>query len=189
MSELSAQDPDFPLVEAIAQGEASALQELYARHGLHILRYLIGKLGEQLAAEEVLQDVMLAVWHKASGFRGDCQVRTWLFSIARNKAYNRLEKIIIRQNRERPKQDIFPDEQTNVESIVLEHEQRESVSRAIELLPEEQREALELATYFELKVDEIAKIQGVVAGTVKSRLYLARQALKRLLVKEGFDHA
>ena len=81
-------DTDLALIQAIAGGDVPALNELYTRHGANILNYLTSLLHDRPLAEEVLQDVMLAVWENAARFRGDSKVRTWLLSIARNKAIN-----------------------------------------------------------------------------------------------------
>ena len=76
-------EPDIWLVERIGRGDATALEALYARHGRALLAYLIGQVGDPHLAEEVLQDVMLAVWRSAAQFRGESAVRTWLLAIAR----------------------------------------------------------------------------------------------------------
>jgi RNA polymerase sigma-70 factor (ECF subfamily) len=79
-------DPDFPLVQALADGDERALEILYARHGPHLFAYLTGLLGDSALAEEVVQDVMLAAWRGAAFFRGESTVRTWLLAIARRRA-------------------------------------------------------------------------------------------------------
>jgi RNA polymerase sigma factor (sigma-70 family) len=79
-------NPDLALMQAIASGDSVALRLLYEKHGLHLLNYLIARLDNRSLAEEVLQDVMLAVWQGAGRFCGRSQVRTWLFAIARRQA-------------------------------------------------------------------------------------------------------
>ena len=77
---------DPQLVQAIGRGDTLALEELYRRHGLALLSYLIGQVGDAALAEEILQDVMLAVWQGSAAFRGESRVTTWLLAIARRRA-------------------------------------------------------------------------------------------------------
>src|SRR5688572_14282739 len=87
-------DPDIELLRSIASGDSTALDMLYARHGRAILSYLKAYLNNPQIAEEVLQDVMMAVWENAARFRGDSKVRTWLLVIARNRALNTRRKLV-----------------------------------------------------------------------------------------------
>ena len=87
---------DRDLLRAVAGGDQQALRQLYALHGPCVLAYLMGQLGDRSLAEEVLQDVMLAVWNGAARFRGDSKVRTWLLAIARNQAISARRKRRVR---------------------------------------------------------------------------------------------
>ena len=121
-----------------------------------ILNYLDGLLQDKRLAEEVLQDVMFAVWEKASNFRGESKVRTWLFSIARNRAINALRghqlKIVP-----------FNPELANSSSDNLaQFELSEALEQAFEGLPSRQREVLEMKFYHGLKMAEIAVIVRVL---------------------------
>jgi len=80
-------DPDLSLIEGIAAGRREALGLLYQRHAAALFRFIVQRLaGDAPLAEEVLQDVMLAVWQGAAGFRGDSRLLTWLFGIAHRQA-------------------------------------------------------------------------------------------------------
>lgn len=178
-------DPDFELVQAMASGDSQALEVLYVRHGSSLLVYLLGQLGQRTQAEEVLQDVMLAAWQAAPRFRGDSQVRTWLFSIARHRAAN------ARRRRTLPpapldKELVAGDPRPG--DIVERHDRYDAIRRALGQLPEEQRETLELVFFHELSGPEVAQVMGVAPGTVKSRLHRAKAALKQWLSSEEADH-
>ena len=180
-------DIDYALVRAIAQGDAQALDKLYARHGPGLLAYLTGRLGERQLAEEVLQDVMLAVWKGAGRFRGESKVRTWLLSIARYRAINaqrrrRLPQVTLDET--------IPVQGENEPQQVLEQStKQEYLNRAMAHLPAEQRETLELIFYHGLSGPEAASIQGISVGTVKSRLHRAKKALRKWLHMEESTHA
>lgn len=164
-------DPDIPLIQAMAAGDTGALRTLYARHGLHLLNYLIAQLGDRALAEEVLQDVMLAAWRGAGGFRGSSQVRTWLFAIAWRqalKARGRSRMALL------PLLDDVPTEAPNEEPA-------DGLDAALQQLPAEQQEALELVFYRGLSGPEAAARLGIPLNTLKSRLHRAKMALRHLL--------
>lgn len=175
---LPIEDPDRELLQAVAAGDARALDELYARHGTQILAYLIGQLGDRQLAEEVLQDVMLAAWKGARNFRGESRVRTWLLAIARHRAIN------ARRRRVLPSAPLH--EQTGAQlsgpsEIAERNDERAAVQLALRLLPADQRETLELVFFHGLSGPETAEVLGVAVGTVKSRLHRAKAALRDLL--------
>jgi RNA polymerase sigma-70 factor (ECF subfamily) len=163
-----------------------ALRELYERHGAGILSFLIDQLHDRQCAEEVLQDVMLAVWNAAATFRGDCKVRTWLLTIARRRAidaYYRYHLPCVQLN------ESITSDTTDVPAEVERHLLYDSLADVYEKLPAEQREVVKLIFYHGLTCAEAAELLGVPVGTIKSRLYHARQTLRRLLQLEGIDHA
>jgi RNA polymerase sigma-70 factor (ECF subfamily) len=173
-------DYDQHLVRTVANGDIQAMDVLYERHGLGVLNYLVGQLGDRQQAEEILQDVMLAVWKGAASFRGDSQVRTWLLGIARHRALNA-------RQRRRPASLPLDEDINLVEEPhdTLEESARQMhVQRGLRQLTADQRETLELIFYHGLTGSEAAAVMGVSPGTVKSRLHRAKAALRDLLGKE-----
>jgi RNA polymerase sigma-70 factor (ECF subfamily) len=179
----SAVEPDIMLIKAIAQGDTHALEDLYARQGPGILAYLISRLGERQLAEEVLQDVMLAVWRGAGRFRGESRVRTWMMSIARHKAINTMQRQRYVQASDIHKD--LPDPAPGPSSLVEREDALAQVRDALRRLPEAQRETLELVFYHRLSGNEAAQVMGVSPGTVKSRLHRAKANLFLLLTSQG----
>lgn len=175
----SLQDPDLPLLRSIAAGDTGALNALYERHGHGLLAYLTGQLGDDRSlAEEVLQDVMLAVWNGAASFRAESKVRTWLFGIARRQAMNA-------RRRRKPDPAPLPDAlAADAPEPIMELERREDqddLRAALRALPDDQQEALELIFFHELTGNEAAQLLGVPVGTIKSRLHRAKTRLRGLL--------
>lgn len=176
--------PDKALMQAMAAGQASALDELYTRYGSAVYSFLRARLDDRSSAEEVLQDVMLAAWRGASGFRGESKVLTWLLTIARNRAIN-----VLRRNRpmlvpfndalETPGDDTGP-----LEHIVRQNERR-NVRDTLAALPTAQREVLTLVFFHHLTESEVADVLDIPVGTVKSRLHRGKTALRRLLQREA----
>ncbi len=175
-------DPDLALVQAMARGDVSALTELYTRHGANILNYLTSLLHDRALAEEVLQDVMLAAWEHAAGFRGESKVRTWLLTIARHRAINA-------QRRAMPEyvpldEDSFSADTTPLEKVERKN-QRQTLQAAIRQLPPFHQEILVLVFYQQLSGAEVAEVLGINVGTVKSRLHRAKEMLRRTLQSMG----
>lgn len=174
-----AEDPDWALIRAIARGDERALERLYASYGPSLLVYLSGRLGDPHLAEEVLQDVMLAVWRAAPRFRYESKLRTWLFAIARNRAINAYHR--------KRTPDHLPIEQANslsgseIRPLAARQEKRSALHEALQVLPQEQRETLELVFMHNFSIQETAAILDVAPGTVKSRLHRAKTALRQHL--------
>ncbi len=166
-------DPDRELVQRIAAQDQDALQILYARHAPGLLRYLTARIGEARLAEEALQDVMLAAWRGASRFRGECRVYTWLLSIARRCAINAYHRQVVPASRDLP----FGDEA--IPAAWLDAPGRyHDLAAALQALPAEQSEVIELVFYHGLSLAETARVLQVAPGTVKSRLHRARIRLR-----------
>ena len=170
-------DPDLRLMQRIAAQDQAALQALYDKHASGLLHYLSGRLGDDRLAEDVLQETMLAIWQSARRFRGQCQVRTWLLTIARRRAINAYHRQIAPASRNEP---FDGDEQQTAE-------QQSAPGRYLDLnaallaLPEAQRETLELVFYHGLSLGETAWVLHVAPGTVKSRLHRAKARLRELM--------
>ncbi len=170
-----ADDPDLCLLRAIAQRDTHALEALYARHWRTLLTYLIHQLGDYQLAEEVLQDVMLAAWTGASGFRGECKVRTWLMAIARRRAITA---------RHRQMGGALPlDDNISSDRWHFLHNQtlHDDVLAALDQLPNPERETIVLIFYYGLSGPEVAVVMEVPEGTVRSRLRRAKDRLHTLL--------
>jgi RNA polymerase sigma-70 factor (ECF subfamily) len=171
-------DPDLALIQAIAQRDEQALEALYAHHWRTLLAYLFQQLGDHHLAEEVLQDVMLAVWKGAPGFRGECRVRTWLMAIARRRAVTARQRCA---SSALPfDENIFPDG-LRILPNQLHPTAHDDVLSALDQLPCAEREVIILIFYHDLSGSEVALVMGIPEGTVRSRLRRAKGRLNKLL--------
>jgi RNA polymerase sigma-70 factor, ECF subfamily len=175
-------DPDLPLVQAMARGDQDALETLYVRHGRGVWAFVLGQLGDPGLAEEVLQDVMLAAWHGAPGFRGASKVRTWLLTIAHHRAVNAARSLGRDDDGSCGDYDEAP-RGTHDDRILVGSVERVDVLSAIDGLSAAHRAVLELVFYQGLTVAEAAEVLAVAPGTIKSRLYRARAALRAELAE------
>ncbi len=164
---------DVKLLRAYAAGDSAAFDELYSRHKEGLFNFISRSLAQPAAAEEITQDVWMAVIDKAAEFEpGAAAFRTWLYRIASNKVadfYRR--KVNQRTDELDTTNEQFSANQLDSEDRVLFHQ----LLAALAELPEEQRVTFVLQqegfTY-----TEIAQITGVGNETVKSRLRYARSA-------------
>jgi RNA polymerase sigma-70 factor (ECF subfamily) len=161
------------LVQRILSGDKAAGEQFVIEHYEAIFRFLRNLTGSKEDAEDLTQQTFLRAWEALPSFRGDSSLSTWLHSIAYREYTHWL-----RSRREFvPLDEIvdMPDEQANqnLEAVLLRW--------AIYRLDPEHREVFVLYYVQGFSVSEIAKIIGVPAGTVKSRLFFARQKLKELL--------
>jgi RNA polymerase sigma-70 factor (ECF subfamily) len=171
------------LLERIAAGDEDALMQLYAEYRPRLWRYVWQQLdGDRELAEEVMQDVFLAVWAGVRTFAHRASLSTWIFRIAHNIAATSW-----RTRRRQagwlgvPAESLqAPARHGNPEDEVLE---RLSLVDALAQLSSKHREVLELTCYHGFTCEEAGQILDVPVGTVKSRLNHARKALADQLGK------
>lgn len=172
-------DHDQPLVAAMRGGDESALESLYTRYGGLAFTLALRIVGDRDLAVEVVQDSFFRLWQQANGYdpaRGS--VTAWLMTVTRNRAIDTLRG---RQHQARLRESVLltdteADQSAHgdlAETVAL----RQTLGRAVQSLPPEQRHILELAYYEGLTRTEIADRLGHPVGTVKTRL---RAALDRL---------
>jgi len=169
------------LLERIARRDESALAELHRAMARRIYAFALNRLHDEGEAESVVVDTLFDVWQQPKRFRGESQLSTWILGIARNKLLMLL--------RGRPPvgddvdelADVLEDEGLGVFETVSAMQDRRQIFGCLETLPEAQRECLQLAFYEGCAIDEIAQFQSVPEGTVKTRLFHGRKAMKTCL--------
>ena len=176
---------DAGLVRAMAAGDLASLAALYRRHSQVLLTQLVLLTGDQMLAEELLQDTMLAAWRSAGSFRGGSKVRTWLIAIARRKARDkqRRQRFTVVDDADIEKS-VAPD--LGPEQLVISRAEARAVADVITDLPLAQREVIGLVFGAGLTMAEAADVLEVPLNTVKSRLHTARATLTQMLAKKGY---
>lgn len=170
------------LVEAVAQrGDKAAFARLFGYFAPRLKAYLMRLGAANAAAEELVQEVMLTLWRKSASFdRRQSSVSTWIYTIARNRRID----LIRRENRPEldPDDPALAPSQPAAADVTVDEERRDAILRqAILGLPDEQADLLRLAFYEGKSHAEIAAERNLPLGTVKSRLRLAFNRLRKTM--------
>ena len=171
---------DEVLILRIANGDQLAMRTLFARHRLAVYRWLLRLVDDEALADDLLSDVFLDVWRKASSFERRSSVSTWLLAIARHKALSaRRRRTDVELNNDLAS--TVADPADNPE-LVLERKNREELVRhSLARLSPEHGEVIDLTYYHGKSIKEIAEIVGINEATVKSRTFYARKKLAQLV--------
>ena len=180
---------DLELVRRVQRGERGAFDLLVLRYQHKVVKLVARLLRDQAEAEDVAQEAFVKAYRAIGSFRGDSAFYTWLYRIAVNTARNSMAS---RQRRPLDyESDLNESEQSAVESrmrhgdtpeaAALSDEIHRTVNGAIEALPEDLRTAIILREVEGLSYEEIAEAMECPVGTVRSRIFRAREAIDRSL--------
>jgi RNA polymerase sigma-70 factor, ECF subfamily len=176
----SAKEQDNALLVAIAAGDRRALEELYLSYHRRLSRFLSRFTQRYENIEEIINDTFMVVWQSAKDFRHASQVSTWIIGIAYRtalKSFRRQKNHAAAQNLDDcPEQTVDPTVDTEVQDWL---------KRGLSQLPSEQRLTLELAYHMGHSLEEIAAITECPVGTVKARMFHAREKLRLYLPTLG----
>jgi RNA polymerase sigma-70 factor, ECF subfamily len=171
------------LLTKVAEGDRNALSQLYDRYSRLIYAIAWKSLNSVEECEEVVLDVFAQVWRIADRFDSSKgSVEQWIFTLARSRILDRLRKLQ-RLNKVNAaissgKEIDFPTASVDPIEVIEIGERRQQVLAALERIPPEQRQVIEMAYYQGLTHTEIATATGLSLGTVKTRLRLGLSKLK-----------
>jgi RNA polymerase sigma-70 factor, ECF subfamily len=172
---------DEDLMQLVQRAEASAFEVVYDRHSGAAFSLAYRMCGARQLAEEVVQETFLSIWRSGARYdRHRGSVRTWVLGITHHRAIDVLRRGVV-QDRHRASDEGIEErfeasDRTDVE--VARREEALEVRGALEVLPDEQRRAIELAYYGGFTQSEIAEMLGVPIGTVKGRMRLGMEKMR-----------
>ena len=172
----------FGLLIRVGQRDRQAFSQLYDRYAAILYTTILRVLNHSDEASDVLQEVFLQVWRRAADFderRG--RAFTWLITLARSRAIDRLRQLGSRERLALSAIDFVDDVASSPVRDALRSEQRQIVAGALAELSEEQRRALTLAYFEGLTQTEIAARLSSPLGTVKTRMRSGMIKLRELL--------
>jgi RNA polymerase sigma-70 factor, ECF subfamily len=179
---------DEEVMHLVQQGNPRAFELLYDRHGGAAFSLAYRMMGNRVAAEDVAQEAFLSIWRSRLRYQAERgSVRTWVLGIVHHRGIDALRRSVVHDRR-----------RVDVEGIEEKHEAAEltdveaarrdearNVRSALEELPEDQSRVIELAYFGGFSHSQIAEMLEMPIGTVKGRMRLGLEKLRRALVAKG----
>ncbi len=189
MNDSGAQASDLQLVERVRAGQTNAFNFLVLRYQNRVAALVARFVKDQQEVEDITQEAFIKAYRALHLFRGDSAFYTWLYRIAVNTAKNAL----VAKGRRPPTSDLQAEEAELVEigQPLREIESpegslataalKEALEKAIEDLPEDLRTAFTLREFSGLSYEDISEVMNCPVGTVRSRIFRAREAIDRVI--------
>lgn len=171
-------DDDFSLIKRFIEGDETTFRLLVQRHKDKVRNITYLTLGSTDAVDDIAQDVFLTVYKNLKRFRFESQFSTWLFRITVNKCKDHLRKKRIRNIFTSIKEE---EEEPIYHSSPEDRDTAEIVRKAVDELPDKLRIPLMLKDLEGMSYQEIAQTVNCEIGTVKSRIFRAREGLRNIL--------
>lgn len=189
MPRSSAHLSDEAVVALVARSDGEALAELYDRFGRVAYGLALRVLRDEKLAEDAVQEAFVAVWRNADRFMPErAKASTWVLTLVHRRAVD----LVRREDRRRAEplpESAEPTPSDSAEDDAWLRFERERVQAALRKLPDQQREALELAYYGGFTQTELAERLGQPIGTIKSRMFAGLTRLRELLTEPNGDTA
>ncbi len=172
------------MIRNVLDGKTDSFRWIIGRYQHPVFQMIFNMIHDCHAAEDITQEVFWAVYQKLSTFDVHrCKFSTWLFTIARNKSINHLRK------NKRTVEIIQGDLTTEADASrhACNEEFYRQIDQALNQLPFRQKRAFVLAKFENLPYDEIAQIECISIGTVRSRIHRAKQKLRKIIKQVSGD--
>ena len=186
---------DGELVTSALSGREACFEELVRRYQRPIAAYVYRMVGNYDAALDLTQEVFIKVYNSLSRYRSEFKFSTWIYKIAHNAAIDHLRRHAVREQTltTGPESDrrefsiecrrLTPEQESE------RKERRSEIEAVVQTLPTAYRELIVLRHSQDLSYDEIAEVTGLPLGTVKNRLFRAREAMRDQLLERGITSA
>lgn len=175
---------DIQLLNGIKSKDMAAMEGFYRRHENLIYRFALKKLNNEFDASDIVNTVMMEVWNTADRFEGRSKVSTWLVGIASHRIIDLIRK---RKADHVDIDEVEPIPDTSAESdmqkVLAASQTRRFIDDCLAKLSGDHKQVLQLLFFQEANYEDIAQALACSLGTVKSRIYHAKQLLKKCLEK------
>ena len=182
---------DEQLIAQVSRGDTAAYEILYDRYGSVVMGLALKITGDQALAEDVVQETFWRVWSKSDLFQTERGAFTsWFFGIARNLSIDTLRR---QRTQGKPADEADQiieravDPSPSVSETAWLRVRHQQMRAAIETLPADQRNVIEMAYFRGMTRQEIAQATGEPLGTIHTRARLALQKLREELQRQGFE--
>lgn len=187
-------DEEKQIIEQVLAGNTEAFEQLVLKNQAQVYNLALRMVGSEQDALDISQEAFIRAFRSLESFRGDSKFSVWLYRLTSNicldflRARRRKKTVSISYfvSDEDDAGDLeIPDERFSPQTELERNELRAALNRALQRLPDEQREVLLLREISGLSYDEIASALSLEAGTVKSRIFRARKKLCNILSADG----
>src|SRR5476651_2043956 len=178
---------DEAIVALAARSDEVAFAELYDRYGRVAYGLALRVLRDEALAEDAVQEAFLAIWRGASRFIPErAKASTWILTLVHRRAVDLVRREERRRTEPLDDTDLAGTE-SSAEDVAWLRFERDRVQVALRQLPDQQREAIELAYYGGFTQSELAERLGQPLGTIKSRMFMGLARLRELLGEPGLE--
>lgn len=184
---------DLDLIAKAIKGREDGFEELVRRYQRPIVGYVFRMLGDYDSSLDVTQEVFIKVYNSLSRYSSEYKFSTWLYRIAHNAAIDHMRRNSVNSQSLETESDDGA-YQLQLESTGPTPEQdrqrsewRAEISKVVEKLPGPYRELIVLRHSQDMSYDEIAEVTGLPLGTVKNRLFRAREMMREMFVARGIS--
>ena len=193
VSPTTAAAADAELVVRALSGREDGFEELVRRYQRPIVAYVYRMVGDYDAALDLAQEVFIRVYNSLGRYRAEFKFSTWVYRIAHNAAIDHLRRVGASRTEEMQVEgeggNVFEkplaSKALSPEQETERGERRAEIEEVVGQLPHAYRELIVLRHSHDLSYDEIAEVTGLPLGTVKNRIFRAREAMRELLVARG----
>ena len=186
---------DEDLMMKCRKGDTGAFELLVRRYQNPLINYIHRFINDYHRAEDLSQETFLRVFKSASRYKPTASFKSWLYTIATNLCRNEIRnrsrrntcflEELVEEGEDVYHTEIMQDTRYLPDILLEKKEQRQIIRKTLAQLPDNQRIALTLVTYQDLRYEEVAEILGCSVGAVKALIHRARQKMKKLLIKAG----
>jgi RNA polymerase sigma-70 factor, ECF subfamily len=175
-------DREEQIIQQVLAGDTDAFRWIIEQYQLTVFHVIVAFIHDRSAAEDLSQEVFIAAFAKLSTHDAmRCKFSTWLLTIARNRSINYLR----RRTREKAALPVNQNPNADPARGMRREEFYQQLDRALNKLPQRQKRAFVLAEFQQLPYEEIAQIECISIGTVRSRIHRAKKKLRSLMKDEA----
>jgi RNA polymerase sigma-70 factor (ECF subfamily) len=173
----------FEIRDRIVAGDQTAMKVLYDEYSGALFHFSRNYLADPHDASDIVHETMMEVWRNAARFEGRSSIKSWMFTIARNKSIDRNRK-----GRRLHYTDSIPeseDEGVDPAEAMEASQDQDLIRSCVKKLSDSHRSVIHLVFFQNLSYQEVSDIEGIPVGTVKTRVLHAKKKLAHLLALEG----
>lgn len=186
--------PDIELIRQALEGDQQAYTEILKKYRAPLYNLLYRMVKNKMETEDLVQEAFIKAFNSLASFNDDYAFSTWLYKIAINNCIDHFRKKKLKtfpidkpiESKDGTIQREFPDASYQPDKSLLSKEKNKLIDEAIQNLPEKYRTAIVLRHNDDKSYDEISDIMGIPLGTVKARIFRAREMLKKQLKHKLF---